>query len=152
MKYCQESGLLSISMLKVIQIFIVLYFHMFDKTTTRRIKKKNKDGHVHVERKKEKEKEEWIFKNTIMLVNFIYKWVCFIGFIAAMKIVKRMLGNDNFDSVSSSPLTCWYLTFATIDVQNIQFHKKDTLSPKMRAQILHQSVPMKRKKKKTKIW
>ena len=83
-----------------------------------------------------------------MLVNFIYKWVCFIGFIAAMKIVKRMLGNDNFDSVSSSPLTCWYLTFATIDVQNIQFHKKDTLSPKMRAQILHQSVPMKRKKKK----
>ena len=40
MKYCQESGLLSISMLKVIQIFAVLYFHMFDKMTKRRIKKK----------------------------------------------------------------------------------------------------------------
>ena len=40
MKCCQESGLLFISMLKVIQIFAVLYFHMFDKMTKRRIKKK----------------------------------------------------------------------------------------------------------------
>ena len=53
MKCCQESGLLSISMLKVIQIFAVLYFHVFDKMTKRRIKKKkNKDGHVHVGGKK----------------------------------------------------------------------------------------------------
>ena len=47
MKCCQESGLLSISMLKVIQIFAVLYFQVFDKMTKRRIKK-NKDGHGHV--------------------------------------------------------------------------------------------------------
>ena len=40
MKCCQESGLLFISMLKVIQIFAVLYFHMFDKMNKRRIKKK----------------------------------------------------------------------------------------------------------------
>ena len=44
MKCCQESGLLSISMLKVIQIFAVLY-----------LIKKNKDGHVHVGKKKEEE-------------------------------------------------------------------------------------------------
>ena len=42
MKCCQESGLLFFSMLKVIQIFVVLYFHMFDKMTKRRIKKKKK--------------------------------------------------------------------------------------------------------------
>ena len=42
MKCCQESGLLSISMLKVIPIFAVLYFHVFDKMTIRRIKKKTK--------------------------------------------------------------------------------------------------------------
>ena len=55
MKCCQESGLLSISMLKVIQIFAVLYFHVFDKMTKRRIKKKkNKYGHVHVGGKKRK--------------------------------------------------------------------------------------------------
>ena len=42
MKCCQESGLLSISMLKVIQIFAVLYFHVFDKMTKRRIKKKQR--------------------------------------------------------------------------------------------------------------
>ena len=89
MKCCQESGLLSISMLKVIQIFAVLY-----------LIKKNKGGHVHVGKKKE---EEWIFKNTIMLVNFIHKLVCFIGFIAAMAIVKWNLGNDK--SPNSSPIS-----------------------------------------------
>ena len=89
MECCQESGLLSISMLKVIQIFAVLY-----------LIKKNKDGHVHVGKKKE---EEWIIKNTIMLVNFIHKLVCFIGFIATMTIVKRNLGNDK--SPNSSPIS-----------------------------------------------
>ena len=32
---------------------------------------------------------------------------CFIGFIVAMKLVKRILGNNNFDSLSSSSLTCF---------------------------------------------
>ena len=49
--------LLSVSMLKIISIFVILCFHMFDKITIRVIKKKkskknknkNKDGHVHVE-------------------------------------------------------------------------------------------------------
>ena len=40
-----------------------------------------------------------------------------------------------------------YLTFATMDDLSIQFHEKVTLSPKMRAQILDQSPPMKKKKK-----
>ena len=91
MKCCQKSGLLSISMLKVIQIFEVLYFHVFDKMTKRRIKKKQRWPCSCRQKKRE---EEWIFKNTIMLVNFIHKLVCFIGFIAAMTIVKWNLGND----------------------------------------------------------
>ena len=51
--------LLSVLMLKIISIFVILCFHMFDKMTIRVIKKKkskknknknkNKDGHVHVE-------------------------------------------------------------------------------------------------------
>ena len=47
--------LLSVSMLKIISIFVILCFHVFDKMTIRVIKKKkskknkNKDGHVHVE-------------------------------------------------------------------------------------------------------
>ena len=32
---------------------------------------------------------------------------CFIGFIVAMKLVKRILGNNNFDSLSSTSLTCF---------------------------------------------
>ena len=92
MKCCQKSGLLSISMLKVIQIFAVLYFHVFDKMTKRRIKKKKKQ--IWSCSCRGKKKEEWIFKNTIMLVNLIHKLVCFIGFIAAMTIVKWNLGND----------------------------------------------------------
>ena len=38
-----------------------------------------------------------------MLVNFIHKLVCFIGFIAAMAIVKWNLGNDK--SPNSSPIS-----------------------------------------------
>ena len=57
MKCCQESGLLSISMSKVIQIFAVPYFHVFDKMTKRKNKKKKIYiyiyGHVHVEGEKE---------------------------------------------------------------------------------------------------
>ena len=58
-----------------------------------------------------------MLKITIMLVNFIHKWVfnamkipkvCFVGFIVAMNMVKRILGNNNFDSnfdsLSSSSL------------------------------------------------
>ena len=84
--------------LKVIQIFAVLYFHVFDKMTKKRIKKKQRWPCSCREKK-----EEWIFKNTIMLVNFIHKWVCFIGFIVAMMIVKQNLGNDK--SPNSSPIS-----------------------------------------------
>ena len=44
-------------MLKVIQIFAVLYFHVFDKMTTRRIfkkKKKKKKMAMFMEKKKKK--------------------------------------------------------------------------------------------------
>ena len=73
--------------------------------------------------------------------------VCLIEFIAAIKIVKRILGNNNFDSLSPSPLTCCNLTFATIYVLSIQFNEKVIVSPKLGAQILCQSAPMKRKQR-----
>ena len=83
------------------QIFAVLYFHMLDKMTIRRIIIiiiKNTDGHVHV--------EEQILKNTIMLVNFIHKWVfnthkkflrCVsLDFIAATRMVKQNIRQQKF--------------------------------------------------------
>ena len=51
MKCCQESGLLSVLMQKVIPLFGVLYFYVFDNMILWMIakKKKYKDDHVHVE-------------------------------------------------------------------------------------------------------
>ena len=38
----RQNGLLSVSILKVISIFVILCFHVFNKMTIRRIKKKSK--------------------------------------------------------------------------------------------------------------
>jgi len=59
--------------------------------------------------------------------------VCFIGFIAIMKIVKRILGNNNFDLLSSSLLTCSsscrfiYFYFFTTQISKFEIKNKDLL-------------------------